>query len=63
MVSEEVAPGDWELKSLDVQMSGKALFFKTIAIRESDTYTEYRLVSPETTLEQAAEQLKKDSGS
>jgi len=62
VVSEQVAPGDWELKALDVQMSGKALFFKTIAIRESDTYTDYRLVPPETTLEQAAEQLKKDSG-
>jgi len=62
VVSEEVAPADWELKSLDVEMSGKALFFKTLTIRERNIYTNYRLVLPEITLEQAVEQLKKDSG-
>jgi hypothetical protein len=61
VVSEEVAPDDWELKSLDVEMNGKALFFKTLTVRERDTYTNYKLVPPQTTLEQAAEQLKKDS--
>ncbi len=61
VLSENVAPGDWELKSLDVEMNGKALLFKTITVREQDTYSSYTLVPPSTSLAQAAERLQKDS--
>ncbi len=61
VVSQNVAPGDWELKSLNVEMNGKALFFKTIAVREQQTYSDYVPVPPGTTLEQAAERLRKDA--
>ena len=59
---ENVAPGDWELKLLDVEMNGKALLFKTITVREQDTYSNYTPIPPNTSLVQAAERLQKDSG-
>jgi hypothetical protein len=58
---ENVAPGDWELKSLDVEMRGKALLFKTIGAQEHETYSDYKPVPPDATLEQAAELLRKNS--
>jgi hypothetical protein len=61
VVSENVSPGDWELKSLDIEMNGKALLFKTLAIREHDTYTSYTPVPPSASLAQAAERLRQDS--
>lgn len=62
VVSENVAPGDWELESLDVQMNGKALLFKTITVQEQETYSNYKLVPPGTTLAEAAERLENDRG-
>jgi hypothetical protein len=58
---ENVTPGDWELKSLNVEMNGKALLFKTITVREQDTYSNYTPVPPNTSLVQAAERLQEDS--
>lgn len=37
----EVAPGCWEMTTLDVEMSGKALFFKTIAVRTKEIDTDF----------------------
>jgi len=59
--SENVAPGDWELQSLDVEMSGKVLLFKTLTIQEHHTYLRYTRVSPNLSLAQAAEHLQNDS--
>jgi hypothetical protein len=59
---ENVAPGDWELKSLDVEMNGKALLFKTLTVREQDTYSNYTPIPPNISLVQAAKRLQKDSG-
>jgi hypothetical protein len=61
VVCENVSPGDWELKSLDIEMNGKALLFKTLTVREQDNYTNYKLVPPSTTLARAAERLQEDS--
>jgi len=58
--SENVAPGDWELKSYDVQMTGKVLFFKTLTVQEHIVYSRYTPVPANTTLAQAAERLRKD---
>lgn len=49
----EVGPGHWELVLLNVQMDGKALFFKTIAVRERDELTDFHPLPSNTTLEQA----------
>jgi hypothetical protein len=59
--SENVAPGDWELKSYDVQMTGKVLFFKTLTVQEHIVYSRYTPVPANTTLAQAAERLRKDA--
>jgi hypothetical protein len=58
---QEVASGDWELKSLQVEMSGKALIFKSIGVQEQETYSRYDPVSPSASLAQAAERLLEDS--
>lgn len=58
---EEVAPGHWDLKTLNVQMNGRALFFKTIAVLEKKSITDYRPLPQNTTLQQAAAKLQTDS--
>lgn len=51
---EEVKPQVWEVTTLDVKMDGKALFFKTIAVREKVITSDYRPVPQGTTIQQAA---------
>lgn len=60
---EPVAPGYLELTVLDVQMSGKALFFKTISVRQKYFRTEFKRVPDDLTVAQAAEMLKKEIAS
>ena len=59
----EIAPGYWDVTYINVQMNGKALFFKTIAVREKDIRAAYRRVSDQLTLAQGANLLKKESNS
>jgi hypothetical protein len=42
-------------------MNGKALFFKTIAVREKDIRSNYRRVPSNLTLAQAAKLVKKET--
>ncbi|HWG57929.1 MAG TPA: hypothetical protein VN661_02670 [Candidatus Acidoferrales bacterium] len=58
VVQKNVGSNHWELTSLNVQMDGKALFFKTIAVRQKEIYTEFKRVPDDITLPQAAERLK-----
>jgi hypothetical protein len=53
----EVAPGYWELATLDVDVQGKALFFKTIKLRQKEKRTNFRQVPDDLTLPQAADML------
>jgi hypothetical protein len=55
---KEVAPQVWEVSVMHVHMSGKALLFKTIDVQEDETYSDFRSVPPDTSLEQAAQRLK-----
>jgi hypothetical protein len=55
---QEVGPGCWEMTTLDVQMSGKALFFKTIDVRQKETDTEFQAVPQSATIEEAAQMTK-----
>lgn len=56
---EQVVPGHWDLSELRIYMTGKALCFKTIAIQQKETYTNYAPVLSETTLQEGAELLKR----
>jgi hypothetical protein len=57
----EVAPGLWEITLLHVNMHGKALFFKTIAVQENEIRTNFQRVPDNLTLSEAAQQLPKQS--
>lgn len=54
---EEVGPGYWELAVLNVDMKGKALFFKTIAVQQKMRRSMFRRVRDDLTLAQAANLL------
>ena len=56
---EEVTPDYWELTSLNVQMNGKALFFKTIAVRQKYTRSDFKRIPDSVTAAQGAEMLDK----
>jgi hypothetical protein len=57
----EVAPGFWELTSLDVQMNGKALFFKTIAVRQKYVRSDFKQVPPNLDVARAAQMLQSEA--
>lgn len=58
-----VGGGHWEMTQLDVQMDGKALFFKTIAVRQKQSDSDFQPLPDGTTLKQAAALLKVDTTS
>ena len=58
---EAVAPGSWQVTTLDVRMNGRALFFKTIAVRQKEINSQFRPVPASTTIEQLAEMTKEKS--
>jgi hypothetical protein len=51
---QEVSPGHWEMTRMDVQMNGKALFFKTISVRTNEIDTDFQAVPPATSIQQVA---------
>jgi len=55
---QAVGPGVWEVTTLDVQMNGKALFFKTITVRQKETDSEFKALPQSVTIEQAAVMTK-----
>ncbi|MHB8754048.1 MAG: hypothetical protein ACYC92_03700 [Candidatus Acidiferrales bacterium] len=55
-----VARGHWDMTLLDTELTGKALFFKTISVREKEIESNYRRVPANITLQQAAQKLKRD---
>jgi hypothetical protein len=58
---QEVGPGCWEMTRMDVQMNGKALFFKTISVRTREIDTDFRAVPTAASIQQVAA-LTNDSG-
>jgi hypothetical protein len=56
---EEVAPNHWEITLLNVNMKGKALFFKTISVQQDESRNHFQQVSDTLTLSQAADSLLK----
>lgn len=60
-VKQGMVTGDhWDMTLLDTELTGKALFFKTISVREKLIESDYRRVSDTLTLEQAAKLLEKN---
>jgi hypothetical protein len=59
----DMGGGHWEMTQLNVKMDGKALFFKTIAVRQQEIYAHYQPVAASLTLAQAADILRKDAAS
>jgi hypothetical protein len=58
---KEVGPGHWEMTSLNVDINGKVLFFKTIAVREKEFDTDFQRVPQGITLESAVMMLRLQS--
>ena len=58
---QAVSSQHWDLTELKIQMHGKALCFKSIAIQQTETYTDYMPVPPDISLRQAAELLRRDA--
>ena len=55
----ELLPGQWDLTLMEVDMKGKALFFKTIAVNEKEYRCDFRSVPGGLTLAEAANMLTK----
>ena len=57
---QDMGSGHWELTMLDVQMSGKALLFKTIGVREKEIDTDFRQVPEGIRPQEAFELLRRE---
>jgi hypothetical protein len=55
---KEVSPGYWEVTQMQVDMKGKALFFKSVGTHEDETYSEFRRVPDTASLQQAADSVR-----
>lgn len=55
----EIAPSHWELTEMTVNMRGKALLFKTIAVQQKEVHTNFQPVPADLTLSDAAGLLLK----
>ena len=55
----ELLPGQWGLTFMEVNMKGKALFFKTVAVKEKEYRSDFRKVPDGLTLAEGAELLAK----
>jgi hypothetical protein len=56
----ELLSGQWDLTSMQVDMKGKALFFKIIAVQEREYRSDFRTVPDDLTLAEAAQMLTRE---
>lgn len=59
----DVGEGHWDTTFLNVHMDGRALFFKTIAVRQQESYSDYKRLPNSISLQQAAKQLSRGTSS
>jgi len=57
----EVAPGKWELTLLDVEMKGKALFFKTISVHQKLRRSDFHQISNDLPVSEGAKLLREQA--
>jgi len=55
----EVVPGHWDMTSMSVEMTGKALLFKSIGMQKRENRRDFHQVSDDLTLTQAADILNR----
>lgn len=55
----EVVPGHWDMTSMSVEMTGKALLFKSIGVQKRENRRDFHQVSDDLTLTQAADMLNR----
>lgn len=60
VVQKEVAPDHWEVVSLDVNMTGHAVIFKTLNVRERESFRDFQRMADDLTIAQAYNLLEKD---
>jgi len=58
---EAVSPGHWFITKLKVNMNGKALIFKTIAVQQDEIHSHFQPIPDSTTLHQAEALAQKQS--
>jgi hypothetical protein len=57
----EIAPGDWELTELTVNMQGKALLFKSIAVQQKEVHSIFERMPNDLSIADAANVLLKQT--
>jgi hypothetical protein len=55
----EVVPGHWDVTNMSVEMTGKALLFKSIGVQKMENRRDFQQASDDLTLTQAAEILNR----
>jgi len=55
----EVAPGHWDMTTMSLAMTGKALLFKSIGVQKMENRRDFHQVSDDLTLKQAADILNR----
>jgi hypothetical protein len=55
----EVAPGQWEMTVLGVDMKGKALLLKTVGMQESENHSDFHRMPDSLTLAEARDILNR----
>jgi hypothetical protein len=53
----EVVPGHWDMTTMSLEMTGKALLFKSIAVQKSEKRRDFHQVSDDLMLTQAVDIL------
>ena len=59
VIQAEVAPDHWDITSISVEMTGKALLFKSIGVQKKENHWDFHQVSDDLTLTQAADILNR----
>jgi hypothetical protein len=59
VVQKDVGEGHWEVVSMDINMRGRAVFFKNVNVRQKQTLDGFRRVGDDLTFMQAYEMLMK----
>jgi hypothetical protein len=57
----EIAPGQWEMTDMEVNMRGKALLFKTISVRQKERHHDFERIPDDMTMADAAAMLMNKS--
>jgi len=55
----EVVPGHWDMTTMSLEMTGKALLFKSIGVQKRESRLDFHQVSDDLTLTQAADMLNR----